>query len=141
MFAMAATNVVGVILFGTLYAAAGARWLPQPAFMACLILLFALVTAVWIGVERRQGAGRGGLARIGRIVFGVLVVVVGVPSVVLMPLFWLDSRLPREAGVNPLLAPMMSIVLIALGLTVLVNVIGGVYAAARGTLLLLLRRR
>jgi hypothetical protein len=43
--------------------------------------------------------------------------------------------------VNPLLAPMMSIVLIALGLTVLVNVIGGVYAAARGTLSLLLRRR
>ena len=42
---LAAANGVGVVLFGVLYAVAGARWLPQSAFLICLVTLFALVTA------------------------------------------------------------------------------------------------
>ena len=109
---LAAANGVGVVLFGVLYAVAGARWLPQSAFLICLVTLFALVTALWVSVERRQGSGRGGVARLGRVVFGLVAVALVAPTVALMPLFWLDSQLPPEAGLNPMLAPAMTIVLI-----------------------------
>jgi hypothetical protein len=59
---------------------------------------------------------------------------VGVPIVVLMPLFWLDSQLPPDAGLNPLLAPVMTIVLISLALIALVNVVGGIVAVVRAAL-------
>ena len=134
MLALAATNGVGVVLFSVLYAVAGARWLPQWAFLACLVILFGLVTALWVSVERRQGSGRGGVARLGRIAFGLVVVTLTVPTVVLMPLFWLDSRLPPDAGLNPMLAPVMTIVLIALMLIAFVNVVGGILALLRATL-------
>lgn len=134
MLALAATNGVGVLLFSVLYAVAGARWLPQWAFLACLVILFGLVTALWVSVEGRQGSGRGGVARLGRIAFGLMVVTLAVPMVVLMPLFWLDSQLPPEAGLNSMLAPAMTIVLIALTLTALVNVVGGILALARAAL-------
>ena len=123
-----------MVLFGTLYAVAGARWLPQPAFVACLIVLFALITALWLSVEDRQGRGRSLLARLGRVAFGLVIVAVGVPIVVLMPLFWLDSQLPPDAGLNPLLAPVMTIVLISLALIALVNVVGGIVAVVRAAL-------
>jgi hypothetical protein len=86
------------------------------------MILFALVTALWMSVEDRQGRGRGGLARFGRVAFALLLVTICVPMVVLMPLFWLDSQLPVDAGVTPLLAPAMTITLISLALIVLVNV-------------------
>jgi len=131
MLALAATNGVGVVLFGVLYAAAGARWLSQPAFLVCLVLLFALVTALWMSVEDRYGRGRGALARLGRVVFGLLVVGLVLPTAALTPLFWLDNQLPAESGLNPVLAPVMTLILIALALTGLVNVVGGALAIAR----------
>jgi hypothetical protein len=134
MLALAATNGVGVVLFGVLYAVAGARWLSQSAFLVCLVLLFALVTALWMSVEERQGRGRGAVARLGRVAFGLVVVVIVAPMATLMPLFWLDSRLPVEAGLNAMLAPVMTIVLLALALIGFVNVIGGALAIARTVL-------
>jgi hypothetical protein len=134
MMALAATNAVGVVLFSVLYAVAGANWLPHPAFLACLVILFGLVTAVWIGVEDRQGRGRGAVARLGRVAFGLVVVALIAPTATLMPLFWLDSRLPADAGLNAMLAPIMTIVLIALALIALVNVVGGILAIARTVL-------
>jgi hypothetical protein len=131
MLALAATNGVGVVLFGTLYAVAGARWLPQAAFLVCLLIVFGIVTALWMSVEARQGSGRGLLARFGRIVFGLVAVALAAPMVSLMPLFWLDTQLPAEAGLNPVLAPVMTIVLIAVALIVVVNVLGSVLALAR----------
>ena len=120
---------MGVVLFSALYAVAGARWVSPSVFLVCLVFLFGLMTALWVGVEESQGRGRGALARLGRVVFGLVVVAAGVPIVVLMPLFWLDSQLPPEAGVNPLLAPVMTIVLISLALIGLVNAVGGALAA------------
>ena len=130
MLALAATNGVGVVLFGVLYAVAGARWLSQSAFFVCLVLLFAHVTALWMSVEERQGRGRGAIARLGRVAFGLVVVVIAAPMAALMPLFWLDSRLPAEAGLNAMLAPVMTILLIALALIGFVNVVGGGLAIA-----------
>jgi len=131
MVALAMTNAVGIVLFGILYAVAGAGWLPQSAFLACLVILFGLVTALWIGVEERQGHGRGAVARLGRVVFGLVLVGLVTPTATLMPLFWLDSRLPADAGLTAMLAPIMTIVLIALALIGLVNVVGGLLAIAR----------
>jgi hypothetical protein len=125
---------VGVVLFSALYAVAGAQWVPQSAFVVCLVFLFALMTALWISVEERQGRGRGALARLGRVAFGLVLVAAGAPVVVLMPLFWLDSQLPPDASLNPLLAPVMTIVLISLALISVVNVVGGALALGRTVL-------
>jgi hypothetical protein len=63
-----------------------------------------------------------------------VVVLIGVPVVFLTPLFWLDSNLPQEAGLRPMLAPLMSLVLIALVLTVTVNVLGAFVVVGRALL-------
>jgi hypothetical protein len=128
MFALAATNVVAAVLFGTLYAVAGAGKLSQAGFLACLALLFALMTVLWVRVEGRHRALEP-VRRLGRVAIGFGAVALAVPIVVLMPIFWLDTALPPEAGLNRLLAPIMTLVLIALVLVALVNVVGGVLAA------------
>jgi hypothetical protein len=131
VLALGATNAVGVVLFGTLYAVAGARLLPRGAFLACLVLLFVLMTVLWVRVEARQARGVEAVRRIGRVAIGLVVVVISVPAVLLMPLFWLDTHVPEEAGLRPLLAPVMSLVLIALILTAAVNVLGAAIATVR----------
>ena len=136
MLALAATNAVALVLFGALYAVAGARYLPQPAFLACLLVLVALVTVLWVRVEERHRA-LDPIRRLGRIVAGLVLVVVVTPPAVLMPVFWLDQQLPSEAGFTPLVGPIMALTLIALALTAAVNVLGGVIVAGRG----LARRR
>jgi hypothetical protein len=123
-------NAVSVVLLGALYAVAGARWLPQPAFLACLAAILAIATTLWVRAEAAQGRGRDALARFGRIVFALLVVVVATPPIALFPVFWLDTQLPDEAGLRPMLAPLMALVLIALLLTTLVNAVGALVIVA-----------
>ena len=130
---MAATNVVGVILFATLYAVAGAGYLSRGAFVACLALLFGLVTALWVRVEARHRA-LAPLSRAGRAIAGLLLVVIAVPGVVLTPLFWVESKLPPDAGFNTVLAPVMALVLISLALVLIANVAGALVALGRGVL-------
>jgi len=130
MLAMAATNVVGVVLFGTLYALAGARRLSQAAFGACLVVLFALVTALWIRTEARH-RGLNAVRRFGRAGLALAAVLVVTPAAVLMPVFWLESILPPEAGAGAIPAPVMTIVLISLVLVVLTNLIGSAIIAVR----------
>lgn len=133
MVALAATNVVGVVLFGTVYALAGARRLSQAAFVACLVLVFGLVTALWVRTESRHRALHL-VGRLGRALAGLLAAIIVVPAAVLMPLFWLEGILPAEIGLTDQLAPIMAIVLISLVLVMLSNVVGALIVALRGTL-------
>ena len=66
MLALAAANAVGVVLFGTLYAFAGARVLPQVAFAACLLVLFVLMTVVWVRTEAPPSSSSRLIGRIKR---------------------------------------------------------------------------
>lgn len=131
--ALILANAVGAVLFGTLYTVAGAGLLSQVGFLACLVALFGLVTALWVRIEARHG-GRDALARFGRAAFGLAAVVLATPIVVLMPLFWFDTQLPTDAGLRPLLAPIMTVVLISLVLVVLTNVAGAIVIAGRAAL-------
>jgi hypothetical protein len=133
MVALAATNVVGVVLFGTVYALAGARRLSQTAFVTCLVLVFGLVTALWIRTETRHRTFRP-LGRLGRAVVGLLAVILIAPAAVLMPLFWLEDILPPELGLASVLGPVMALVLISLALVALTNIIGALIIAGRAAL-------
>jgi hypothetical protein len=128
---LAGPNAAGALLFGSVYAAAGARMLTQIAFVAALVAAFGLVTALWVHVERRA-QGLGWLARTGRATVSLAVVLVGVPVAVLLPLFGLEATLPPEAVAALPLAPVMFLVLVSLGLVVLVNVVGAAAALALG---------
>ncbi len=130
MVALAATNAVGVVLFGALYLMAGLRYLSQGPFIVCLAILFAVVTRLWLRVEARH-QGLAPARRLGRVAAALAAVVIAVPVTVLMPVFWLDQQLPAEAGFHARRAPVMALILISLALTVLVNVVGGVVIAAR----------
>jgi hypothetical protein len=130
MLALTAANLVGVVLFAMVYAVSGAGYLSQAAFLACLVVLFALVTALWVRTEARHRALHP-LQRLGRVAFGLVAVAIATPGLALMPLFWLESRLPPEAGLQRVLAPTMAVLLITLVLVTLVNVIGGAVAVGR----------
>jgi hypothetical protein len=130
MLGLAAANVVGVVLFGTLYALAGARRLSQAAFGACLIVLFALVTALWVRTEARH-RGLNAARRFGRAGLALVAVIVIAPAAVLMPVFWLESVLPPETGAGAMPAPVMTILLISLVLVVLANLVGSAIIAGR----------
>ena len=130
MLALAAANAVGIVLFGTLYAIAGARVLSQGAFVVCLLVVFGLVTALWVRTEARHRT-LDPLRRLARIVVGLAIVVVITPAVVLTPLFWLDEQLPAEVGLRAIRSGIMAIVLITLTLLVAVNVVGSIVAVMR----------
>ena len=133
MLALTATNGVGVILFGTLYALAGARRLSQAAFVTCLVVIFALVTALWVRAEARHRTLHPA-RRVGRATLGLVGVIVVTPAAVLMPLFWLERVLPPEVDAGAVLAPVMTVVLISLILVVLTNVTGSAVIAVRAVL-------
>lgn len=127
MVALAATNVVGAMLFAAVYATAGARLMSQGAFLACLAVIFVLVTTLWVRVEARH-RDMGAVRRIGRVAAGLVVVFLVLPATVLMPAFWLDTQLPPDAGFTRWLGPIMTLVLISLALTVVVNLVGAIVA-------------
>jgi hypothetical protein len=133
VLALAAANAVGVVLFGTLYAVAGARVLSQGAFLVCLLVVFVLVTALWVRTEARHRS-LDPLRRIARIVIGLVIVLIVTPAAVLAPLFWLDQQLPDEVGLRAIRGGIMAVVLITLALLVAVNVVGSIVAVTRGAL-------
>ena len=79
--------------------------------LAGLLLVFAGLTTLWVRVEQRSRALEP-FARVGRGAIGLLAVVIGLPVVVLMPLFWLESHLPLEAVPALHLGPMMALLLV-----------------------------
>jgi hypothetical protein len=133
VLALVATNVVGAVLFAAVYATAGARLMSQGAFLACLFVIFVLVTTLWVRVEARHRE-LGVVRRVGRVAAGLLVVFLVIPGLVLMPAFWLDTLLPPDADFTRFLGPLMTLVLISLALIVVVNVVGALVAVARTTL-------
>lgn len=133
MLVLAAADVVGVVLFGTLYVLAGTRRLSQIAFTSCLVVLFALVTALWIRTEARH-RGLHPARRFARAVVALAAVVVVTPAAVLMPVFWLEQVLPPEAGAGAMPAPIMTIVLVSLVLVVLTNLFGAAVIGGRAVL-------
>lgn len=125
MLALAGANAVGVVLFAALYAIAGARYVAQPAFVVGLAILFVLVTALWTRLEARH-RGLGLLSRVGRAAAGLVMIVIGTPIVVLMPLYWLEGHLPPDAGLAGILPGVMALVLISLALTAAANGAGAI---------------
>lgn len=137
MAPLAAVNALGVAVFGTVYGVAAARVLSQAAFVLALVLVFAAAVALWVRVEGAAGRGRDPIARLGRIAAALLVALLGMPALVLTPLFALQGQLPAEAGVDHVIARVMVVLLVALALTGLVNVagalaIGGAALGRRG---------
>jgi hypothetical protein len=133
MLALAAADVAGAVLFGALYTVAGLELMTQGAFLASLAVMFILVTTLWIRAEGRHRAlpvPRRAL----RVVGGLAIAFVATPGLSLMPLFWLDTQLPPEAGLRGVLAPTMAVLLIALVLVVLVNVAGAAVIVGRALL-------
>jgi len=133
VLALATANAVGVTLFGLLYAVAAANFMPQAAFLTCLVVLFTMVTAMWVRAEARHWRLET-LSRVGRAAGGLVLVIIAIPIFILMPLFWLDTQLPPEAGLRRLLAPIMTLVLFSLVLVALANVVGSVIIVARALL-------
>jgi hypothetical protein len=131
VLALAAVNLLGAVVFAGLYAAGAAAEIPSAAFLGVLLVAFAGVTAVWVRVER-QLRGLDPFRRVGRGAIGLLVVLVGLPALVLMPLFWLESQLPLEAVPALHLGSVMVLLLIALALTVAVNAVGAVVSVTLG---------
>ena len=121
--------MLGAALFGAVYGLAGARSLNQAAFLAALSGTFVLMVTLWIRTERGQGGGFDFVRRLGRVVIGYLGAALAVPMLVLMPLFAVEQLLPPEAIPMLQLGPTMFLVLIALALTLLVNLAGALVAA------------
>lgn len=130
MLILAGANTVSVVLFGALYLLAATGALAQPAFLTCLAVLFGLATFVWVRTEARH-RGLEPVRRFGRVMIGLVLVVLVTPVAVLMPIFWLESQLPAEADFQRYVRGIMVIVLVSLALTAAVNVVGGLVIGAR----------
>jgi hypothetical protein len=129
MMALAAVNVFGAVVFAGIYAASGTGRLPPAAFLVGLPVAFIAITALWVRVEDRSLA-LDPMVRVRRGAIGLLVVLIGLPVVVLMPLFWLESQLPVEAVPALHIGPVMVLLLVALVLVAAANVVGAVGAIA-----------
>jgi hypothetical protein len=129
---LAGTNALATVAFALIYAAAGSRWLTQGAFLASLAVFFTSLTALWVHVERSRPGARDGLSRLGRGVLALLIVVIGLPAVVLAPLFALQEALPPDAGFADVVRPVMVLLLLALTLLISMNVAGVAVLAVSG---------
>lgn len=132
MLRLAGTNALAIVTFALIYAAGGSRWLTQGAFLASLAVFFISLTALWVYVERTRPGARDVLSRIGRGALALVVVVIGLPAVVLAPLFALQEALPPEAGFADVVRPVMVLLLLALVLAIAMNVAGTVVLAVSG---------
>lgn len=124
MLALAVVNAMAMAAFGAVYGAGALRALSWPAFLAALLVVFAGAVLLWLRVEGQRARGADAARRVGRGAAGLVLAVLGLPVLVLMPLLALQSHLPPEAGLDHVIARTMVLLLIALGLLVLVNLVG-----------------
>jgi hypothetical protein len=141
VLALAAVDAMGALVFGLVYAAAGARKLNQAAFLVALIVFFAAITALWVHIERSRGRRRDPLSRLGRIAGALVLTLIVVPGLALMPLFAFKQGLPAEAGIDDAIRPVLVLLLISLALVALMNVAGTGFILSRSALDRLQRRR
>lgn len=131
MLNLLGTNMIGVLFFGGLYAAAALRYVPAWAFPPCLLAALVGFVWFWIRIERVSGVAGGLLPRLGRVFGALLLTVPAAAAFILMPLFALRTHLPPEAGLDDLPSRAMVLLLIALALTVLSNVAGVLLSVVR----------
>ena len=124
MLGLAGINFLGALVFFSIYSAAGGRRLSQGAFLASLVVFFCALLALWVRVEGGQALRRDAVSRIGRAAAALVVVVLGLPMLVLTPLFALQEMLPPEAGFHDVTRPVMVLLLISLALVIGVNAAG-----------------
>lgn len=124
MLQLTGINLIGAVVFFSLYSAAGGRRLSQGAFLASLVVFFGALTALWLRVEGSRTAGRDAVSRVGRAAASLAVVVLGLPMLVLTPLFALQETLPSDAGFHDVTRPVMVLLLISLAFVAAVNVAG-----------------
>jgi len=129
---LAGTNALAIVTFALIYAAGGSRWLTQGGFLASLAVFFVSLTALWVYVERTRPGARDVLSRIGRGVLALVAVVIGLPALVLAPLFALQEILPPDAGFADIVRPVMVLLLLALVLVIAMNVAGTVVLVVSG---------
>ena len=132
MLRLAGTNALAIVTFALIYAAGGSRWLTQGGFLASLAVFFVSLTALWVYVERTRPGARDVLSRIGRGVLALVAVVIGLPALVLAPLFALQEILPPDAGFADIVRPVMVLLLLALVLVIAMNVAGTVVLVVSG---------
>ncbi len=132
MLRLAGTNALAIMTFALIYAAGGSRWLTQGGFLASLAVFFVSLTALWVYVERTRPGARDVLSRIGRGVLALVAVVIGLPALVLAPLFALQEILPPDAGFADIVRPVMVLLLLALVLVIAMNVAGTVVLVVSG---------
>jgi hypothetical protein len=135
MLVLAMTNITGLVLFAAVYGVAAARVLSPTASQLALVLIFLLVTWLWVRMEHRH-VRLDPVRRLGRVAAGLVLSILASVVAVLTPLFWLETVLPPDAGLATILGPTMTVLLASLALVVVVNLAGGIVATARS-----LRRR
>ena len=132
MLALAGVNAAAMAVFSAIYGAGALRTLSQPAFMAALLLTFVGAVALWVRVEGLRARRNDAVARLGRAVGGFAIALLGLPTLVLAPMFALQSQLPTEAGLEHVASRVMVLLLIGLGLTAGVTAVGGLVATGAG---------
>lgn len=129
MLVLAGIDALGAALFAIAHGAGAQGILSPLALLAALVVCFVAVTALWVRVEGAPNKPGGALGHLGRMAASFVLVAIGVPGLVLMPLFALQQQLPSTAGMEAAIAPTMVILLKALALVALANVVGTVWLA------------
>jgi hypothetical protein len=123
VLALVAIDLIATLAFATLYAAGASSFLAHRNFLLSLLVLFLLVNVLWSRVERWQNGSLEMVRRVGRAAFGLLAAIAVAIVAVLLPLFWLEARLPPEAGMTRLSALAMASLLFAFVHLALVHVV------------------
>ena len=76
-----------------------------------------------MGPHRGVAPAPDAVARLGRVGGGGALALIGLPGLMLVPLFALGAQLPAEAGLDDVASRVMVLLLIWLGLAALVNAV------------------
>lgn len=132
VLALAGVNLLGVVLFGLLYGVGATNRISPGLFRGGLVVGFLATTTLWVQVERSMCGRLVPIRRVGRALGALALTIVGAPALVLTPLFALDAQLPIEVGFADVVTRTMVLLLLALVITVAMNVAAGATALTVG---------